>query len=369
MKIKHKLFCLTGLSGFALLLVLVVMNLANERIMRIDQTITDVKSLEVSLLNLRRNEKDFLVRFDLKYKNEFLDNYSIFENKAEMLNAELDELSLDVPNLNNLMPKMQNYKTSYLELIRNYQTLGLKYSEGQYKAMFEQADSLVEYVNEGVNENVIYSLILKAELFAFSNERKYFNEYNDLYKKLGSIQDFALKEALVQFNYTFNQMSEKKALIGFTYDEGLRGQIRIASRQVEAMFSELETQIGSELTEAKSRIMTIIIVSVVIVVIMLALLSLYISNGIQRSINNLSNLMSDISSNHDLTRVADESGKDELAEMASNFNGLLASVRQLIGNVQSTITELGAASEQLQQNSQATESALAQQQLETDSVA
>ncbi|PSU44494.1 methyl-accepting chemotaxis protein [Photobacterium frigidiphilum] len=370
MKIKHKLLCLTGLSVLALLLVLAVTNLANERIMKIDKTVTDVKSLEVSLLTLRRNEKDFLARLDLKYQKKFLDNYAVFENKAQMLNAELDELSVNVPELNNLMPKMQNYKTSYLELIRSYQTLGLKHSEGQYKAMFEQSDSLIEHaVHEGAIESVVYSLILKAELFAFSNERKYFDEYHDLYKKLGSIQDIELKEELVQFNHTFNQMSEQKRLIGFAHDEGLRGQIRTASHHVEAMFSELETQLENELTEAKSRVMTIITVSVVIVVIMLAVLSLFISNGIQRSINNLSNLMSEISRSHDLTRVADESGKDELADMASNFNGLLASVRQLIGNVQSTITELGAASEQLQQNSQATESALAQQQLETDSVA
>jgi methyl-accepting chemotaxis protein len=370
MKIKHKLLCLTGLSGFALLLVLAVTNLANERIMKIDKTITDVKSLEVSLLTLRRNEKDFLARLDLKYQKKFLDNYSVFENKAQTLNADLDELSVNVPDLNNLMPKMQNYKTSYLELIQSYQTLGLKHSEGQYKAMFEQSDSLMEYVaREGINENVVYSLILKAELFAFSNERKYSDEYHDLYNKLGSIQDIFLKEALVKFNQTFNQMNEQKALIGFAYNEGLRGQIRTASHQVEAMFSNLEKQLDSELTEAKNRVMTIITVIVVIVIIMLALLSLFISNGIQRSINNLSRLMSEISVSHDLTRVANENGKDELADMAANFNGLLVSVRQLIGNVKSTITELGAASEQLQQNSQATESALAQQQLETDSVA
>ncbi|MCW8327901.1 methyl-accepting chemotaxis protein [Photobacterium sp. SDRW27] len=370
MKIKNKLFCLTGLSVVALLLVLAITNLANQRIIKIEKTVTDVQSLEVLLLNLRRNEKDFLARLDLKYQKKFLDNYSEFEAEVEILNADLDELSVNVPQLKDLMPKMEVYKTSYLDLIRDYQTLGLKHSEGLYQILFEHADSLIEraHYNDENKEN-IYTLALKAELFVFSNNQKYFEEYQVLYKRLSRIRNSNFESELTKFNHTLNQIVEQKTLIGFAHNEGLRGMIRTASHDVEKMFSDLETQLEGELAEATSRVTTIITVSVVSVVIMLAVLSLLISNGIQRSINSLSNLMSEISRSHDLTRVADESGKDELADMASNFNGLLTSVRQLIGNVQSTITELGAASEQLQQNSQATESALAQQQIETDSVA
>ncbi|MGF1761546.1 methyl-accepting chemotaxis protein [Photobacterium sagamiensis] len=369
MKIKNKLLCLTGLSVLALLLVLWVTNLTNERIMKLDQTFTDVKSLEISLLTLRRNEKDFLSRLDLKYKTKYLNNYSEFERQTQVLSAELDELSVKVPELNELMLEMQNYKASYLELIRDYQTLGLKHSEGLYKTMFEQSDSLMEHAHHGgAYESALYTLVLKAELFAFSNDMEYFDDYLALYEKLSRIQDLEFKSELTQFNQTFELMNEQKELIGLTYNEGLLGQVRKASHHVEQIFSKMETQLEGELVEAKDRVITIITFSVLSVVVMLVVLSLLINNGIQRSINNLNNLMSEISRSHDLTLVADDSGKDELADMASNFNGLLASMRQLIGNVQSTITELGAASEQLQHSSQATEEALAQQQLETDSV-
>ncbi len=58
--------------------------------------------------------------------------------------------------------------------------------------------------------------------------------------------------------------------------------------------------------------------------------------------------MATIAASNDLTQTADENGNDELAEMAVNFNGLLASLRNLVGNVQGAVTELGTASEQLQ---------------------
>ena len=370
MKIKHKLFCLTGLSVLALLLVLAVANFANQRILKLDQTFTDVKSLEVSLLTLRRNEKDFLARLDLKYKTKFMNTYSDFERKTQILSNELDELSVNVPELSQIMLEMQTYKASFLEIIHDYQTLGLKHSEGLYNDLFEQSESLMEHAHhDSTNASTIYTLVLKAELFAFSNSMDYLHDYQAIYQKLNNVQELDFKSELTQFNHTLEQMYEQKELIGFAYNEGLRGKVRTASHHVEEIFSKMEAQIEGELIEAKSRVLTIISFSVVGVIGILAVLSLLINKGIQRSITTLNRLMSEISRSHDLTLLADDSSKDEMAEMAANFNDLMASMRQLIGSVQSTITELGAASEQLQHSSQATEAALAQQQSETDSVA
>ncbi|MCG7588600.1 methyl-accepting chemotaxis protein, partial [Photobacterium sp. OFAV2-7] len=335
-----------------------------------DQTFTDVKSLEVSLLTLRRNEKDFLARLDLKYKTKFINTYSDFERKTQILSKELDELSVNVPELSQIMIEMQTYKASFLEIIHDYQTLGLKHSEGLYNDLFEQSENLMEHAHhDDTNASTIYTLVLKAELFAFSNNMDYLNDYQALYKKLNNAQELDFKSELTQFNHTFEQMYEQKDLIGFAYNEGLRGKVRTASHHVEEIFSKMEAQIEGELVEAKSRVLTIISFSVVGVIVILAVLSLLINKGIQRSISALNRLMSEISRSHDLTLLADDSNKDEMAEMAANFNDLMASMRQLISSVQSTITELGAASEQLQHSSQATEAALAQQQSETDSVA
>ena len=370
MKIKHKLFCLVFLSVLALLLVLSVANFGNKRILKLDQTFADVKSLEVSLLTLRRNEKDFLERLDLKYKTKFIDNFLDFENKVHSLTEELDELSVNVPELGQLTNEMHNYKVSYFELIRDHQTLGLKHTEGLYNTLFEQSERLMEHAHHNRNnESTLYSLVLKAELFAFSNDLKYLQDYQALFAQLNNTEGQDFKSELNAFNQVIEQIHEQKKLIGFTYKEGLRGKVRTASHHVEKIFAHMETQLEEEIVKAKKQVMTIVVFSVVAVIVILVLLSLRLNTEIQRSINALNRLMSEISGSHDLTLLADESGKDELAEMAANFNDLITSIRQLIGGVQSTITELGAASEQLQHSSQATELALAQQQTETDSVA
>ena len=370
MRIKNKLICLTGLSVFALLSVLAIQKVAHERIIKLDAIVMDVKSLEVFFLNLRRNEKDFLARLDFKYKDKFLSNYSGFETKAQALSSELAELSVKVPELKKLMPEVQNYKRAYLELIQRYQTIGLKHSEGLYKAIFEESDNLLKRADhESINEGMFSALVLKAQLFSYSNDRRYLDRYQALYEKISHIKvpDFEIE--LAKLNQAVMEFYKQKKLIGFTQNEGLRGKIRTTSYQVEEMFTTMETQLKAELLATKTRVITTTRVSVATVVVLLAMASLLVNKGIQHSISSLSVLMSEISRSHDLTQVADDSGKDELAEMAANFNNLMASMRQLIGNVQSTITDLRAASELLQQNSQATESGLTKQRLETDSVA
>ena len=79
MKIRDKLLGLTGISVSALLLVLGMSWVANEQVTGINHAATDVKQLEVTLLNLRRNEKDFLLRRDTKYLDKFQTNYALFQ--------------------------------------------------------------------------------------------------------------------------------------------------------------------------------------------------------------------------------------------------------------------------------------------------
>jgi len=370
MKINHKLFCLTGLAILALLLVLTISNVANDKIHQLDKAFTDVKSLEVSLLTLRRNEKDFLARFDLKYKTKFQDNYAKFESGVNTLEKRLDAQSIDIASLENLMVNMAHYKASFLELISAYETLGLSHADGHYKNVFEQSERLISALTfSGESASDIYALILKAELFALSNDPAYFDAYTKQLALINRIDEFTLQGELAQFNQAFQFMYKQKNIIGLAYNAGLKGEVRNTSREAESLFSDVESQLIAVLAEEKQRVSSIMFGLVAVLVLLVTALSIFINKGIQRSINSLSRLMSDISSSHNLTLLADDKGRDEIAEVASNFNRLMSSIRQLISGIQSATQEMGAVSLQLQNSSQTTESALSQQQVDTDSVA
>ncbi|MFA0648418.1 methyl-accepting chemotaxis protein, partial [Vibrio cyclitrophicus] len=71
----------------------------------------------------------------------------------------------------------------------------------------------------------------------------------------------------------------------------------------------------------------------------------------------------------DFTVKAEDSGSDEIADIAKSFNTVLEDIRQLVGQVQGSIQELGNISNQLQHDGIKVESALNKQQRQTENIA
>lgn len=370
MKIKHKLLGLTALAVAALLVVLGMTWKANERVMKINDSSAAVSQLEVTLLNLRRNEKDFLMRMDTKYQGKFQDNYDRFQSQLAVLKDDLDELSLTIPSLEMLPTAMQSYQEGMMTLIQGYQQLGLVSSDGLYREFFESSEQLVDAASEQQRDIfAAYNIEEAAKLFLVMGDEAYLTEYRVASTQYSQQLESTFGPIFIRFERITEQVIEQRQTIGLSHNQGLRGEIRKQSHQVEKAFSEVVQQLEAKVTSERSQIGQLTIAAVIVVIIVLISLSWFISMSIQRRVQGLSQLMATIAASNDLTQTADENGNDELAEMALNFNGLLASLRDLVGNVQGSVTELGAASEQLQRRSQDSEEAMGQQQAETDSVA
>ncbi|PIE43928.1 MAG: hypothetical protein CSA50_02950 [Gammaproteobacteria bacterium] len=76
------------------------------------------QELRSGMLQLRRNEKDFLLRMDLKHQSEFDDNFSMFQQNLK----QGDYSDEDIDSIAQLM---EEYSQSFHELVRNIQIKGL----------------------------------------------------------------------------------------------------------------------------------------------------------------------------------------------------------------------------------------------------
>jgi len=370
MKIRDKLLGLTGISVSALLLVLGMSWVANEQVMNINHAATDVKQLEITLLNLRRNEKDFLLRRDTKYLDKFQTNYTLFETELSVLEAELTALNIIVPSAATLPTSMQDYHRSMIALVNSYQALGLNPEQGLLKRLDNGYKRLLQTADR-YNRNLLITtdLAQTAKMYALQGKQAYYLDYQAkvaLYDQQLAL-DFG--SSYTDFRATMAEIITQYNTIGDTPEVGLRGEMRGYSHQVERIFKDVSQQLNDEIAKQQQQTMTIILVAVFIVIIALITLSWLISNSIQRRIQSLSSLMATIAKSHDLTAVADEQGNDELSHMASNFNYLLTNLRELVSNVKEAVHELGSASTQLQDRSVDSETAMARQQSETDAVA
>jgi HAMP domain-containing protein/putative methionine-R-sulfoxide reductase with GAF domain len=85
------------------------------------------------LLTLRRNEKDFFLRRDLKYKAEFLTNIETFRTKI---------LTIKDPTVQDLLQNLQNYKEEFIKIVDIETKIGLKLNEGIRGKLNEQLNGL-----------------------------------------------------------------------------------------------------------------------------------------------------------------------------------------------------------------------------------
>lgn len=124
MNIKHKVYSLGVVAILGVVALLFSTSHFAQTTYRLNQANLLVAHLEVRLLNLRRNEKDFLLRKDLKYLDTFNKNMNIFLSTEEELSQILT--AHELPSSQQLRKDILAYQQGFTALANGFNTLGLK---------------------------------------------------------------------------------------------------------------------------------------------------------------------------------------------------------------------------------------------------
>ncbi|MCT4584290.1 MAG: methyl-accepting chemotaxis protein [Peptostreptococcaceae bacterium] len=109
--------------------------------------------LKVSMLQLRRNEKDYLLRKDLSYKDKLMNNSNVFENQIRNSN-------ININSKNELINLLNNYRLSFENMVQTDIEIGLNENEGLLKIYREAASTsvrLIEKINHELVEDMAKS--------------------------------------------------------------------------------------------------------------------------------------------------------------------------------------------------------------------
>ncbi|WP_021022108.1 methyl-accepting chemotaxis protein [Salinivibrio costicola] len=366
MKIKHKLLSLTVMSVLALLAVMAAAWNAETRLDKMHRQLTAVSDLEVVLLNLRRNEKDFLARMDPKYLSRFENNIATFNQQLTDFRARSASLGLETVTIDDVKTAMQAYANGFSELGDGYQTLGLTTEQGLRGQMQSASQALVAATeNDIVLESSARLLVADAKLFVQSSHLDYIDQYQN---HMDALTDYLEGDLLALFkahqSEVENVVAQKKAL-GLAPDKGLLGEIRSQTHQVENMFDALSKEYQQAIDQAL-RQTTIVTGSIVLILaIIMTVVSLWMNRGIQRRIALFSQQMAAITQQRDLTLRADETGQDEISLMANDVNQMLSSIQKMVVDVSRAVQALHQSAEQVESRTAQTGTALATQLDET----
>lgn len=322
MNIKKKLYSLGIFSIFGMIALLFTTSQFADTTAQMSEAKQLTKELEVRLLNLRRNEKDFLLRSDMKYLDKFEQNYDKFLASESQLNAVLSDLGL--ANSTHLREDIETYHTSFVELVKANEVYGLAKDKGLLGQFHE--------VLEGINQTA--SAEQKVELYLF----------NDLIEKgtfdpsvLSITSNAGSSSTLLD---AAKQVVAQKRVIGLKHNEGLLGQARSGSHAIETQFKEFSAVLDQETKKEMDKLSLINNILCITLLVSIILFSWLIVRSIIGKIESLLTVIRNIVDSNDVSIRSHIDGKDELSTLGQYFNRLLDQLEGLIAASQSKSQQL-----------------------------
>jgi len=317
MNIKNKLYSLGVVAIFGVVTVLFATTHFTQTTSQLNHASLLVAKLEIRLLNLRRNEKDFLLRKDMKYLDKFNKNMDTFLDLEKELSVILSEHSL--PSSAQLKTDILNYQDGFNKLVRAYEQLGLKAEEnlaGQYL-------SDLTAIKPSLSSDQL------VKLFEF-NKQVLAGKFMPEYLPSNATNLTASSQAYIN----------QSKVIGLKYNEGLLGDTRNLSHTVEKQFKAFVQALDEQSQATKDQLATLKMVMTTLVVLIIFGFIFQISRSINQQVASLRVAIQEIASTNNVSLRANLTRNDELSEIGNYFNMLLDKFEGLISGTQSKSSAL-----------------------------
>ncbi|MBY7835110.1 methyl-accepting chemotaxis protein [Vibrio fluvialis] len=317
MNIKQKLYLLGFIAVMGIISLVITTTHFARQTNELSSAIGLVEKLEIRLLNLRRNEKDFLLRKDAKYLDTFKQNSELFLSMESQLSTILTNHNLASSAA--LRADLLKYKQGFEQLVGAYQVLGL--SDGD--ALLAKYHALLAQAENGSDAETLLALANFDEAV-----------------KAGKMLDMPVLSQYSALVQAARGVIEQEKLIGLAYNEGYLGNTRSLSHNVEEQFKTFSETLTAEVSKMRSELDVIKQIVTVIVVIVILGFIWQISRSINLQVQRLLQVMQNIASTNNVGLRTDLQGRDELTSIGTYFNQLLDKFEHLISGSQAKSHQL-----------------------------
>ncbi|EKO3477382.1 methyl-accepting chemotaxis protein [Vibrio fluvialis] len=317
MNIKQKLYLLGFIAVMGIISLVITTTHFARQTNELSSAIGLVEKLEIRLLNLRRNEKDFLLRKDAKYLDTFKQNSELFLSMESQLSTILTNHNLASSAA--LKADLLKYKQGFEQLVGAYQVLGL--SDGD--ALLAKYHALLAQAENGSDAETLLALANFDEAV-----------------KAGKMLDMPVLSQYSALVQSARGVIEQEKLIGLAYNEGYLGNTRSLSHNVEEQFKTFSETLTAEVSKMRSELDVIKQIVTVIVVIVILGFIWQISRSINLQVQRLLQVMQNIASTNNVGLRTDLQGRDELTSIGTYFNQLLDKFEHLISGSQAKSHQL-----------------------------
>lgn len=362
MSIKQKFILIGVLIVTAILILLGLDYYKVNKITVFSQVGLKLDRMKISTLELRRNEKDFIARQDLKYQEKFNQNYLSARNNLAELSTAIETAGVQNDHLAILGENFQQYKKRFTELVDIQTKIGLSPKDGLYGKLRNSAHDAEEIV-KGTNSPILYSNLLQLRRnekdFLLRGDNKYIDEFKDnnlkFLKLTNNVQMSEsdrekINASVVSYSDSFQEMASMLVKKGLSEKMGIMGEMRVSIHNTESSLEKLTTELESTITNEVGSIDNLILTTRVIAfIISFALLSsmTWIVISILLPLNQLSRTIKSATEQNNLTLRIKITSNDEISSAAHTFNTMMDKFQSIIIKISEASNNVTSATEEM----------------------
>jgi len=350
-KIKFFLASIIAVTGFLIMAYLLYSSVNDVK--QFGDAQSSVSKLKVDMLTLRRNEKDFLLRKDLKYKAKFKSNVAILQKDSAKLKKLLKVNSLDENSakVTKFTSTIVEYKNIFLRLVAKQQEIGLNPKDGLYGKLRDRVH-VVQNIAKSLNDEdllaKVYELRKHEKDFMLRSDTKYVQQFKIKIDKLITSTTGQVHKNLVDYKISFLKLVKAQNEIGLSSETGLRGEMRTIVHKTEKLLKKLLVDTKTEIDNEVSNLYTMALILTTILVVSMMLMAYFISHNILNSLNLLNKAITAIRRDRDVSHRIKLVSNDEIGDIVKNFNKYLVDLEDgikedkiFIEDVQAVMSRVG----------------------------
>ncbi|MCG7895202.1 MAG: methyl-accepting chemotaxis protein [Candidatus Thiodiazotropha taylori] len=381
MTIKNKFIVIT-LTIITLLIIqsgFIIYELKQLELLNQSQEIAT--KIQVDMLQLRRDEKDFLARKDMKYSEKFAAHLKQLDGDFSQLEENLTQLSLDKSKVISIHQASNRYGETFDNIVGLQNRIGLSSKTGLYgelrKAVHNAESLFKEHMNFELMANML--MLRRAEKdFMLRRQAKYMDKFDKSFAAINETlaRTFLPGEAnseaekfLNDYRAKFNTLFKAEQELGLTHKEGLLGSLRKTVHIIESDLENLTVKLKSEIVSAQESTQNILLISVILVSLVILILIALLGFNIVNRLTGINKLMREIAIGEgDLTQRLKQSGNDEIDELSKSFNLFVGKIHDAMLHVAQKIAKLGVTGTHVEEAATSTDSSMNELRSNTQSV-
>lgn len=350
-KIKFVAITLTVITLLIIQAFLINSELKQLELLSQSQEITG--KIQVDMLQLRRDEKDFLARLDMKYVDKFKQHLGELDGDYSQLKTNLAELGIATGEVVSIQKASEEYGKIFQKIVDVQNKIGLTPKTGLYGSLRKAVHNTESILKEHTNFELLTNMLMlrRAEKdFMLRRQTKYIDKFDKSFSTINETlsrttlpgnTNSELENFLKVYQADFKTLFKAEQELGLTHKEGLLGSLRGTVHAIEGNLEKMAMELSLEIETTqsishKTLLISVLIVSLVILVV-ITLLGLNITNRLK----NINRHMREIALGEgDLTQRLTANGNDEIDNLSKSFNTFVGKIHDSMQQVAQMISNL-----------------------------